>query len=148
MTWCSCVIRGVFISAHNSKTFFNRKTKRFYWTTSGSTALFYSVSSVLWLLNTTQVCLYLEDDVIEANEVLGARAPFVLVCLRLLQLGLQHVGHALVPLHHRPQLDVGQVAMEGGNTNTGQRLVPCTDRLLIHICLHFSSNQNASEKTV
>lgn len=92
--------------------------------------------------------MYLEDDVIEANEVLGARAPFVLVCLRLLQLGLQHVGHALVPLHHRPQLDVGQVAMEGGNTNTGQRLVPCTDRLLIHICLHFSSNQNASEKTV
>lgn len=53
--------------------------------------------------------MYLQDDVVQADEVLGTRSS-LLVRLGLLQLGLQSVGHALVPLHQRAQLDVGQVA--------------------------------------
>lgn len=53
---------------------------------------------------------YLQDDVIEADEVLGPGSSLVLVRLGLLELSLQGVGHALIALHHRPQLDVGQVA--------------------------------------
>lgn len=52
----------------------------------------------------------LQDNVIEADEVLWTGAPLILIPLRLLQLGLQCVRHALVPLHQRAQLDVAQVA--------------------------------------
>lgn len=52
---------------------------------------------------------HLQDDVVEADEVLGLGAPLALVGVGLLQLGVQSVGHALVPLHQRAQLDVAQV---------------------------------------
>lgn len=54
--------------------------------------------------------MYLEDDLIETDEVLGLGSPLGLVIVRLLELGLQRVSHALVPLHYRAQLDVAQVA--------------------------------------
>lgn len=54
--------------------------------------------------------LYLQDDVIEADQVLRPGAPLAVVGPRLLQLNLQGVSHALVPLHQRAQLDVGQIA--------------------------------------
>lgn len=60
--------------------------------------------------------MYLQDDVIEADEVLRTGAPLALVSLRLLQLGLQCVGHALISLHQSTQLDIGQIAE---NTNRG-----------------------------
>lgn len=53
--------------------------------------------------------VYLQDDVIESNEILRTRPPLVLVHLGLLQFALQSVSHAFVPLHQRAQLDVGQV---------------------------------------
>lgn len=52
---------------------------------------------------------HLQDDVVEADEVLRLGAPLALVGLGLLQLGVQSVSHALVPLHQRAQLDVAQV---------------------------------------
>lgn len=54
---------------------------------------------------------YLQDDVVEADEVLRPRrALAVLVGALLLQQGLlQGLGHALVALDGRGQLDVGQV---------------------------------------
>lgn len=57
--------------------------------------------------------LYLQDDVVEADQVLWAGSSLVLVGFRLLQFGLQSVGHALIPLHQRAQLDVGQVTGRG-----------------------------------
>ena len=60
-----------------------------------------------------RVLVYLEDDLVQSDEVLGLGPPLVLVVVRVLQLGLQRVGHALVPLHHRAQLDVAQVARAG-----------------------------------
>lgn len=54
---------------------------------------------------------YLQDDVVEADEVLRPRrALAVLVGALLLQQGLlQGLGHALVALDGRGQLDVGQI---------------------------------------
>lgn len=54
---------------------------------------------------------YLQDDVVEADEVLRPRrALAVLVGALLLQQGLlQGLGHALVAFDGRGQLDVGQI---------------------------------------
>lgn len=54
---------------------------------------------------------YLQDDVVEADEVLRPRrALAVLIGALLLQQGLlQGLGHALVALDGRGQLNVGQV---------------------------------------
>lgn len=54
---------------------------------------------------------YLQDDVVEADEVLRPRrALAVLVRALLLQQGLlQGLGHALVALDGCGQLDVGQI---------------------------------------
>lgn len=53
--------------------------------------------------------IYLQDDVVEADEVLWTGPSLVLVGFRFLQFSLQSMGHALIPLHQRTQLDVGQV---------------------------------------
>lgn len=55
----------------------------------------------------------LQDDVIEADEVLRPGSSLVLVIFGFLQFRLQSVSHALVPLHQRAQLDVGQVTETG-----------------------------------
>lgn len=57
--------------------------------------------------------IYLQDDVVEADEVLWTGASLVLVGFRFLEFSLQSVGHALIPLHQRTQLDVGQVTGRG-----------------------------------
>lgn len=53
--------------------------------------------------------VYLQDDVVEANEILWTGPSLVLVRIGFLQFGLQGTGHALIPLHQRTQLDVTQV---------------------------------------
>lgn len=53
--------------------------------------------------------IHLQDDIVEADEVLRPRPSLVLITLRFLQFRLQSVGHALIPLHQCAQLDVGQV---------------------------------------
>lgn len=51
----------------------------------------------------------LQDDVVESDQVLWAGPPLVLVVFGFLQFGMQSVSHALIPLHQRAQLDVGQI---------------------------------------
>lgn len=53
------------------------------------------------------VCTYLQNDLIKPDQILWSWSSFVLICLWLLQFGLQCLSHALIPLHHRPQLYVG-----------------------------------------
>lgn len=56
---------------------------------------------------------YLQDDIVEADEVLRSGPSLVLVSFGFLQFSLQSMGHALIPLHQRAQLDVGQVTGRG-----------------------------------
>ncbi len=62
---------------------------------------------------TTCAGMYLQDDVVEADEVLWTGTSLVLVGFGFLQFSLQSVSHALIPLHQGTQLDVGQVAARG-----------------------------------
>lgn len=56
---------------------------------------------------------HLQDDVIEADQVLRSGSSFALVSSRFLQFGVQSVSHALIPLHQCAQFDVGQVTGRG-----------------------------------
>lgn len=67
---------------------------------------------------------HLQDDVVEADEVLRLGAPLALVGVGLLQLGVQRVSHALVPLHQRAQLDVAQVT--AGQPGADVTASPCS----------------------
>lgn len=50
---------------------------------------------------------YLQDDVIEADQVLWTRTPLALVSHNLFQFSLESMSHTLIPLHQSTQLDVG-----------------------------------------
>lgn len=68
---------------------------------------------------------YLQDDIIEADEILRTGPSFVLISLRFLEFCLQSMSHTLIPLHQCTQLDVGQVTVKEEQTiNDSPNYIP------------------------